>query len=68
MGLESFILTGANVFPELALSILDAWQKRDFETARKKQELYSKAYAIMEKYGKNKMFLMVKFKITYSYL
>ena len=53
MGLESFILTGANVFPELALSVLTAWKKRDFETARKKQELYSKAYNLLEKYGEN---------------
>lgn len=51
MGSELFILTGANVFPELVLSILSAWKKRDFETAKKQQELYSKAYTLMEKYG-----------------
>ncbi|XP_012276816.1 N-acetylneuraminate lyase isoform X2 [Orussus abietinus] len=51
LGLNSFIPTSVNMFPELALEMLEAGKKGDFTTARKCQEKLSKAVIIISKYG-----------------
>ncbi|XP_043274280.1 N-acetylneuraminate lyase-like [Venturia canescens] len=51
VGMDSFIPTSVNMFPELALEILAASEKGDLKKARDKQEKLSKAVITISKYG-----------------
>ncbi|XP_051171670.1 N-acetylneuraminate lyase-like [Leptopilina boulardi] len=51
MGMDSFIVTTLNIFPEFSLKILESWKNNDFKTAQKTQEKLSKAVHLISKHG-----------------
>ncbi|XP_031834473.1 N-acetylneuraminate lyase [Nomia melanderi] len=51
IGMDSFIATGINVFPELTLEILAEWKAGNVLKAREKQQEFSKAVIAISKYG-----------------
>lgn len=51
VGMDSFIPTSVNMFPELAMEILEASARDDGSKAREKQEELSKAVVAISKYG-----------------
>lgn len=52
IGGESFMSASSSLIPELPLSISAACEEKDFERAKKNQELFTKALNIFPKYGK----------------
>ena len=49
--MDSFIATSVNMFPELALEILNSFKRGDYLEAKEKQETLSKAVIAISKYG-----------------
>ena len=55
LGGELFMLPSCNALPDLSSSILRAWKVKDFETAKKNQDLYTTAFQIFKKYGNHNL-------------
>ncbi|XP_033216646.1 N-acetylneuraminate lyase-like isoform X2 [Belonocnema kinseyi] len=51
IGGESFMSASSSLIPELPLSIFAACREKDFERAKKNQELFTKSLNIFPKYG-----------------
>ncbi|XP_043473732.1 N-acetylneuraminate lyase-like [Leptopilina heterotoma] len=51
LGVEAFISASSNLFPELPLTISEAWKNKDFEKAKKHQELFTKSLNVYPLFG-----------------
>lgn len=51
MGIDSFIVTTLNIFPEHSLKILESWRNDDYKTANKLQEELSTIVHLISKHG-----------------
>ena len=63
MGMDSFIATTLNIFPEQIVSILNSWKNKDYETARKTQHELSKAVLAIAKHGRFSKKIMIEISI-----
>lgn len=52
LGMDSFIATSINIFPELTINLVAAGKNGDILTARKMQERLSNAVIAISKHGK----------------
>lgn len=52
MGIDSFIVTTLNIFPEHSLKILESWRNDDYKTANKLQEELSTIVHLISKHGR----------------